>query len=253
MRITTIIAAAGLVLAGLAGSASAELKYYDASNNNGLVGDFWNTATNLCPPQQTTPGILQGFAKIEDTGTGTVTMVQREVHITTLIDLGPDQLTVTFGPGAFIFIDAKTTGAPTPGQTSNVTGIGAHGPSSTAPGSSVEWGIISGWAATGGQFCVSSPTSICDNAGFGHGQTVTPVKPSSTYNLGTWAFDANNGDFQITEPYIERTSNGGLQNSRYDIRGAFVGSALPALPLIGFGALALSLAVIGGRSLVGKK
>jgi len=253
MRITRILAAASFVLASFAGSASADIKYYDASANNGLKGDFWNYATNLCPPLQISPGILQGFAKIEDDSSGTVTLTQREVQITTLIDLGPDQLTVTFGPGAFIFIDAATTGNPTAGQTSNTTGIGVHGPSSTAPGSTVEWGEISGWTATGTQFCISSPVTICNNAGFGHGVTVSPVKPSTSYNLGTWAFDASNGDFQITEPYIERTSNGGLQNSRYNIRGAFVGSALPALPLIGFGALALSLAVIGGRSLVGRK
>jgi len=62
---------------------------------------------------------------------------------------------------------------------------------------------------------------------------------------------------RVTTPtrplYIQRTSNGGLQNSRWNMRGAFVGSGLPALPLVGFGALALSLAVIGGRALVGKK
>jgi hypothetical protein len=251
MRIRSIMAT--VMMLSFAGSANAAVKYYDSSGNNGKVADFWNWATNLCPPQQTTPGILQGFAKITDDGAGTVTMSDHEVQITTLIDLGPDQLTTTFGPGAFIFIDARTTAEMTAGQTSTTTGVGAHGPSSTSGGSSVEWGLTAGWASTGTQFCVSSPVTVCNGAAFAHGQTVQPVKPSATYNLGTWDFDAATGDYQITDPYIERTSNGGLQNSRYDMKGAFVGSALPALPLVGFGALALSLAVIGGRSLIGKK
>ena len=251
MRMRLVIAIA--MIFSFAGSANAAVKVYDSSANNGITSDFLNWATNLCPPQQTSPGILQGFAKMTDDGAGTVTLSDHEVHITTLIDLGPDQLTTTFGPGAFIFIDAKTTASPNPNQVSTTTGVGAHGPSSTTPGQSVEWGLTNGWSATGGQFCVSSPVTVCNGAAFQHGQTIQPQKPSATYNLGTWAFDATTGDYAITAPYIERTSNGGLQNSQYDMKGAFVGSALPALPLIGFGALALSLAVIGGRSLIGKK
>jgi len=251
MRMRLVVAIA--MIFSFAGSADAAVKYYDSSQNNGKTANFLNWATNLCPPQQTTPGILQGFAKMTDDGLGTVTLTEHEVHITTLIDLGPDQLTTTFGPGAFIFIDAKTTAAPSPNQVSTTATVGAHGPSSTAPGDSVEWGLTVGWASTGAQFCLSSPVTVCNGAAFQHGQTITPEKPSTTYNLGTWDFDAQTGDYQITQAYIERTSNGGLQNSQYDMKGAFVGSSLPALPLIGFGALALSLAVIGGRSLIGKK
>ena len=50
MRITRILAAASFIVASFAGSASADIKYYDSSEDNGTVGDFWNTATNLCPP-----------------------------------------------------------------------------------------------------------------------------------------------------------------------------------------------------------
>ena len=53
--------------------------------------------------------------------------------------------------------------------------------------------------------------------------------------------------------YITRTSNGGLSNNQNFLRGTFVGAALPALPLVGFGILALGLAVAGGRRLAGKK
>ena len=77
------------------------------------------------------------------------------------------------------------------------------------------------------------------------------ILASDTYNLGTWNFDAV-GDLSATW-IITRTSAGGLSNSQELHRGAFVGASLPALPLVGFGALALSLAVIGGRALFGKK
>ena len=243
-----LIAAVGLTFAG---SAQAVTKAYDMSSNNGIPADFLNTATNLCPPTQTSPSIVQGNVSIEDDNLGTVTLNPPDIRITTFIDLGPDQLVVTFGPGAFIFIDSATSSFST-GAVSNTTGIGAHGPSGTDPGETAEWGVTSGWDQTGRQFCLSSPTDICNGAGFAHGATIFPTLPSNTYNLGTWNFDAA-GDYSNESPYIQRTSNGGLQNSRYDMRGAFVGSALPALPLVGFGALALSLAVIGGRALVGKK
>ena len=74
---------------------------------------------------------------------------------------------------------------------------------------------------------------------------------SDTYDLGTWNFDAVG--YEAAQRHITRTSNGGLTNNGGNYRGAFVGASLPALPLVGFGALALSLAVIGGRSLLGKK
>ena len=249
MRIHAALIAA--VTLSLAGSAQAVTKLYDSTATNGSPHDFINTATNLCPPVQTSPGYMEGFTQITDDGLGTVTLDELNVTITNLIDLGPDQLVTTFGPGAFIFIDSKTTSNGSP-LVSNTSGVGAHGPSGTDPGDTAEWGVLSGWSSTGSNFCLSSPVAICNQAGFAHGQTVLPVPPSTTYNLGTWNFDAE-GDYAIDTPYVQRTSNGGLQNSSYNLRGNFVGDALPALPLLGFGALALSLAVIGGRSLMGKK
>jgi hypothetical protein len=250
MRFHSLLIALGAVV--LAGSAEAAVKLYNQSPDNGSAGDFINTATNLCPPAQTSPNRIAGFTELNDDGTGTVTLNNVQLELTQLIDLGPDQLVLTFGPGAFIFIDSATTTVATANQTSNTSGIGAHGPSGTAPGETTEWGIITGWIQTGFQFCVSSPTAICDGANFAHGATILPVMPSDTYNLGTWNFDAE-GDYEAANFYVQRTSNGGLQNSSYLLRGAFQGASLPALPLVGFGALALSLAVIGGRAVLGKK
>jgi hypothetical protein len=228
----------------LAGSADAAVRAYDSSVENGTPGDFLNAATNLCPPVQTRPGTLRGHAILTDVGAGAVTLTDLSIETIFFGDLGPDQLSVTFGPGAFVFIDATTTTA-TAGHVSPAT-------SSTDPGAVAVWGIVSGWSLTGLQFCISSPVGICDNAGFSHGTTAVPGLHSGTYDLGTWAFDSV-GDYESVTTYIERTSNGGLQNIQYDLRGAFVGSALPALPLVGFGVLALSLAVIGGRSMMGRK
>lgn len=58
-----------------------------------------NWATNLCPPQQTMPGILQGFSNLSDETLGTVTTNELSTQITTRIDLGPDPLTATAGFG----------------------------------------------------------------------------------------------------------------------------------------------------------
>jgi hypothetical protein len=248
MRIQSLLAV--LATLALAGSAQAAQKLYNASAANGTPGDAIRAATNLCPPVEVT-GIHEGYVRLLDDNLGTVTLDEISDTQTSLTDLGPDQLTITFGPGAFIFIDAKLERNISAPQTSNTSGIGAHGPSGTDPGETAEWGVISGWTITGANFCLSSPVGICNNAGFSHGATVANVLPSDTYDLGTWNFDAQ-GDYAAAEPYIRRTSNGGLQNNLTLLRGAFQGASLPALPLVGFGALALGLAAIGARSLVGR-
>jgi len=195
---------------------------------------------------------LEGYRRLNDDGLGTVTLDEFVSVADNITDIGPDLLITVFGPGAFIFIDNTATTSITSTHPSNSSGIGAHGPSGTAPGETAEWGVVSGFVNTGSNFCLSSPVTICNQNGFAHGSTLPTVLPSSTYDLGTWNFDAE-GDLLAETWYLTRTSNGGLSNNHVLVSGNFVGSALPALPLIGFGALALSLAVLGGRALVGKK
>ena len=240
-----------LIVASLATTSQAAIRSYDSSTNNGTPGDFVNVATNLCPPIQTSPGILTGRSVLVDDGTGTVTLDQLDVVVKTFIDLGPGQLVITFGPGAFIFIDSKRTQS-TGGQTSTTSGIGAHGPSSTDPGQSTEWGILSGFTVSGRTFCLSSPVGICNNGPGPHGMTALPVLNSDTCDLGTWNFDSL-GNFEIATPYINATNNGGLSNNSYLLRGAFVGASLPALPIVGFGALAAGLLAVGARALLGRR
>jgi len=241
-----------MVLATLvAGSANAAVKYYDSSKNNGSPGDQKRISINLCPPVIFTPDSLIGYQKITDDGSGTITLDHTSANTTQITDLGADILTPVFGPGAFIFIDGQIERKAV-NHISNTSSIGQHGPSGTGPNQSAEWGVVTGWQASGVQFCIASPITICNQNGFVHGATTVYILPSTTYNLGTWNFDAA-GDMESADWFLIRTSNGGLSNNHYLPRGAFVGAALPALPIVGFGILALGLAVVGGRAIAGRK
>ena len=250
MLFRSLLTAAFLV--AFAGTSQAAVKSYDASPENGTPGDNRAITIRVCPPITTQPASLFGFNIIDDGGAGTVTLLEANQQDKRLVDLGPDRLTPIFGPGAFIFIDFALTRKTPVGNVSNTSGVGGHGPSGTAPGETVEWGVVSGWEITGFAFCVSSPVTICNQNGFSHGATIGQILPSETYDLGTWNFDAI-GDMEAATWYLGRTSNGGLLNFQALPRGAFHGASLPALPLVGFGALAVSLAVIGGRALMNKK
>ena len=124
---------------------------------------------------------------------------------------------------------------------------------STAPGGTVAWGLISSWSQTGSGFCISSPQTICTGGSMlPHGIT-TPLSGdlSPTFDLGTWTFDAE-GDMAAAGNWIHQTNNGGSSNRQRLIKGAYVGASIPALPLIGAGALALGLLVAGTRSVLRK-
>jgi hypothetical protein len=236
-----------------AGSAQGAIKFYDSSANNGTPSTSFSFSEGACPPARTTPDEPQGFAELEDGGLGTVTLKQLELVNKNITDLGEDALGPILGPGAFIFVardELRSVGIST--NTSNASGVGAHGPSGTAPGETTEWGITSGWIVTGATFCVSSPVEVCNQNGFAHGATTLPVVASPTYDLGTWNFDGG-GDYEAEDLFIQRTSNGGLTNRGIILRGAFHGASLPALPLIGFGALALGLGVLGTRAILGRR
>jgi hypothetical protein len=231
----------------LSTSAEAAIKVYDSSKENGTPGDNVLYSFNLCPPIQTTPDLLEGHSTIIDDGLGTVTLSEHTVVTDQVTDISGNQLVGTFGPGAFFFgvgFNTRSTSIPNVSQTS---GIGAHGPSSTAPGASVEWGVLSGFTVTGFSFCISSPVAICNENVTPHGATAPAVLDSPTYDLGTWSFDTA-GDMEGS-PFIYVIANGGLTNGQSILRGAFQGASLPALPLLGFGALAGSLLLIGARAL----
>jgi len=235
MPVKTLIAFLFLLIAP--GLALADVKVYDQSIEG---GDFILVTNTLCPTTQVTPGIFEGSFEIDDAGTGTVTLDDYDVTSDRIVEV---DLTLFSGPGAFVFVETSSTQVTSPGQ----TGTGSTAKSTGA----VTWGVLSGFKSTGGQFCLSSPTTVCANNEFLHGATTPSVTNSPTYDLGTWSFDAA-GDMEAT-PYIFSTGNGGLSNTQREWRGVFVGASLPALPLVGFGALALTLVVVGVRTAMRKR
>jgi hypothetical protein len=241
----------GLISLLLASSAQAAVKFYDSSIANGEPTDSFAKFTVLCPPVQTFLDNLEGYHHLSDDGLGTVTLEEFVLSTDSTFDSGPNDFVPFFGPGAFFFLQQNKSTTIAAPASSNTSGVGAHGPSGTAPGESVEWGIVSGFEVTGFTFCISSPVDACNENNFSHGSTIPAAVNSTTYDLGTWSFDAV-GDLNAS-PYIEVTSTGGQTNNTVVIQGTFHGANLPALPLVGFGALAVALAAIGGRALAGKK
>lgn len=230
-----------LALIAIASPAAATVKVYDSDPGNGTPGDQVQYTQTQCPPISVSADTLYGSATLIDDGLGTVTMTQGLQIAVTKINF-PDA-TVAFGPGAFVFIDAVAE--------SDVLTTPAA-PGSTAPGGTVAWGIVSGFNLTGVGYCIASPQAICTGAMLPHGITTNIVLSSPTYDLGTWSFDPMTGDVEGS-PYITQTTNGGNSNRQYVTRGSYVGASIPALPLLGAGALALALTVAGARTLLRKK
>jgi len=228
----------GVVCLWHAQSAGAVPKAYDSSAANGTPHRLFEFIAQVCPPLFEAPDELTGGARLLDDGAGTVTLDEWRLYRDLQIDLGPDFLTTTLGPGAFIFIEEHST----------LALIAPHeslSGSSLAPGGSVEWGVVSGFDFTGSVICEASPSGICIG---GSGQPPSPpVLPSSSYDLGTWSFDAA-GDY-TGSVFVYRTTNGGLNNERYALRGAFHGESLPGLPLFGMVSLGLGLGMAGSRAL----
>ena len=236
MRIKLMLAAA-VSLALLPTAASAVLKAYDSAPAGG--SDFILRSPNLSPSVQGSPGLLTFLEVVVDDDTaGTVDVNEfllGNVASTTT------NLTGFAGPGSFIFTRSVNTYSP-----SDTNFLGGVSGDTSPVGTGIDWGLLTGWSSSGGFFCNSSPPFVCTFAGRAEDMTIPGFIPSSTYDIGTWSFDAS-GDFLAT-PYINQTTNGGVSNSMWLLRGKLFGATLPALPLLGFGALAVSLLVIGGRA-----
>jgi hypothetical protein len=242
----SLLLSAAVAALFLAGSAQAAVKFYDSSAANGTP------SADLNPDDLEDPGqVTEGYARVTDSGTGIVTLEELVMVQDQTGFVGPDVLTELLGPGAFFFSTGLRTESISSPHVSNTSGIGAHGPSSTAPGASAEWGLVTGFSVTGVSFCISSPPLICNQNVSAHGATTATPVYSATYDLGTWNFDTV-GDL-AADPYIFVTANGGLTNRTRTLNGAFHGASLPALPLVGFGALAVALLVLGARTMRGAR
>ena len=219
---------------GASGEAVAAVKVYDSTPPGGSGGDILLHVVADCSPVSVTPGALGGRAHLADTGSGSVTLESLSIEQQIVFDV---DTTAVFGPGAFFFATQRRTDRPADGHT---------GTGSTAPGGTVSWGVLSGWTTTGLSHCIASPAATCSNNGFLHGVTVSAGTQSPTYDLGTWTFDAQ-GDYQAGA-FVQRTANGGESNIQWLLRGTHVGASVPALPVIGAGALAAALLASGLRA-----
>jgi len=230
-----VVLGAGVALA--AGVAGADVKVYDATPPGGTPGDRVAVSGVLCPTTQVSAGDLEGRSRVDDDGSGTVTL---EELIVSQPFTGNFDTTMAYGPGSFVFINAQVSSFPTPGQT---------GAGSTAKGTGmITWGVISGWSGTGFLFCAASPPTTCTANGYIHGTTIQEDGPvSTTFAIGTWTFDAA-GDYEAS-PYIQSNQNGGLSNVQWQLKGRFVGASLPALPLVGLGVVAAGLVTYGAASI----
>jgi hypothetical protein len=114
---------------------------------------------------------------------------------------------------------------------------------------SIAWGIVTGWTATGAFWCNSAPSLVCSLAGGADEETVPVAIESSFYDLGTWTF---HGTGFTASPFTERLEEGGGGNAQWRLRGRVTrGGRVPALPVVGLVLLAGALALArqaGGRS-----
>lgn len=165
---------------------------------------------------------------LDDPGGGVVEVLRFEYGTDASLTINA---TGAAGPGSFLFIRKKDRTTFAAGQT---------GSGSTT--SSIDWGVITGWSIAGGVFCNSSSLLCTSLVGIQEDMTIPAVLPSSTYDIGTWTFDATG--------YISGTFNLNTSNIMIFLNGKLFGASLPALPIAGLGALAVGLLVVGARSLM---
>ena len=229
---TTLVLLVALLVAS---PALAELKRYDG-NTLRILHTITLTVTT-----QTYPTFRANAVSVEDTENNSPTLTSFQFLTNTLTTTLTDGFA---GPGSYI-------------HTRGISTIGAQpaigsGDSETY----IAWGVVTGWAGTGGSFCRSSndpafpgtgaPGPICDLVVFAEDATVLPIIPSTSYDLMTWGFDAE-GDFGA-DNYIWQSNDGGKSNEDYYLRGQLVVN-VPAMFAVGFGILGVSLVLLGARSL----
>ena len=139
----------------------------------------------------------------------------------------------------FIFFNGFSEEGPSSGQ----VGIGTG----TGDGQSINWGNLTGWTISGGTFCHSMPSYICDYAVAENLGTVETAFLSNNYDVGTWTF---HGTGFLHDGYINRTGSTDFGNHMYFIRGGENNDGtVPALPLLGIGAVGVSVFAMGVASI----
>jgi hypothetical protein len=110
----------------------------------------------------------------------------------------------------------------------------------------VVWPILTGWTITGATFCHADPAFICSLAVGENLGSVDPDLRSTFYDIGPWTF---HGTGFTSNPFVFFTSTT-QGNSQILLKGALDPNAtVPALPLLGVGALGASLFAMGVAAL----
>ena len=138
----------------------------------------------------------------------------------------------------------------------NRESVEGPGPDQVGTGSSastITWGDVQGWTITGGTFCMAAPSYICSMAAAVHEETVDAALHSTHYDIGTWTFHGTGFRHQhsgeTSDGFIYRTAGSTPGNLQYH----YVGSpdqdgTVPALPLLGIGAVGVSVFAMGVAS-----
>jgi hypothetical protein len=123
----------------------------------------------------------------------------------------------------------------------------ATGQGSTAPGSTLRWGSVSGWSITGSVWCKSAPSVICSLVSYSYQTTVDPPLDSTFYDLGTWTY---HGTGFTGTPFVKQfftTSSGNALEHYSGFRLANPGAS--ALPALGIASAASLIAAAAGFAL----
>jgi hypothetical protein len=112
----------------------------------------------------------------------------------------------------------------------------------------IAWGLVTGWATTGGTWCHSNPTFICTYAAGKDLATVEPPLYSPFFDLGTWTF---HGTGFTSVPYVylvDPSAQMSTGNAQYQLRGRLAAGVVSAVPVRGVMLLGASLLVAGAAA-----
>ena len=230
LQIIRIALGALLVVALGAGSASAALKKYQIKVFQ--ISQFESTSPRVTY-RAFGPG---GFAVMDESGSNPVLKKMKNIYASTTTVIAPSL------SGGFIFLRTQIREGPA----NNIQGTGASS-------STIQWNTLTGWTSTGGNWCNANPTYICTLANRVQEETTDPVLYSNFLDVGPWVFHGTG--WTDSDGYIARTATTGNNGNLYRYwRGSErQDGTVPALPLLGVGAVGLSVFALALSSFRGRR
>ncbi len=240
----TACALAGLVACLAVSSADAALKRYRLYTVNITEAPQQNPNPNNTLPAG--PGLPDDAAIVDTNGPDPILRKLQFRSDNTTTVLVPSLTTTIFLSNLF------WEGPDAPGlrRRQGVPVLSFTGTGSTANGSTLRWGTVTGWSITGQLWCNSNPAIICSLAMGMDEQTVDPRFNSEFYDLGTWSF---HGTGFTSIPWVHSYFTSSFGNNQRWLRGGIAETAsVPALPLVGISVLGGSIAV-GALTLIRRR